>query len=231
MSRLTPLSFPYDQQLDQTLPDAFPYPPIGEQPGPDTAPAAGSANRMQQLEAMLKEVQGRAEIVEKEAYDKAYLAGEKAGMALGQKRAEQILETLQQSLQGVETELTEIRGAFAEAVVDVAGFIAEQIVGDAVTADQSHLWAMAKRAAAQLPQLGDLSVAVSPDDYVAFKRLLDDEEQRLMPLVSDPAVAAGTCRIISSQQDILIDPVAAVTAALEQLRPLLLQESDPADGD
>lgn len=184
---------------------------------------------MQQLEAMLAEVQGRAEVVEKEAYDKAYMAGEKAGMALGKKRAEQILDELNQSLGGAQGAIQAMQEGFAEAAIDVAGHIARAVVKDTVEQDISKLWDIAREAASQLPAAAGLTVAVHPDDYASFKRLLEDDEA-MMPLTGDPSIASGTCRIISSQQDIVVDPVAAVDQYLNQLRPKLLESDAENDG-
>jgi len=232
MSALIPLSFPEaSSQTSISNPQTgiFPYAPIGADHHEDQ-PAADSMHRMQQLEAMLKEVQGRAEIVEKEAYDQAYLAGEKAGMVLGKRRGEQILESLQESLKETGASLAAIQQSFADAAMDVAGFIAKQIIAETVQDNKAKLWDIAQQAAQQLPDTATLTIAVSPDDFFAFKRLLEDSDN-LAILNSDPAVENGTCRIISSQQDILVDPVAAVSAWLDRLGPALQptvsQEAQP----
>jgi len=224
MSTLIPLSFPEETNDSDRHAGKFPYAPIGDERNPGAQSTAGGVHRMQQLEAMLKEVQGRAEIVEKEAYDKAYLAGEKAGMALGKRRGEQILVTLQESLKDTGISLAAIQDSFAEAAMDVAGFIAKQIVADAVQDNKTRLWNIAKQAAAQLPDATALTIAVSPDDFFAFKRLLEESDS-LAILSSDAAIGNGTCRIISSQQDILVDPVAAVDSWLDTLGPPLLLAS------
>lgn len=227
MSDLAPLSFPSMDQATHTTDSAFPYTSID-------APTQVSPqiNRMQQLESMLKEVQGRAEIVEKEAYDKAYLAGEKAGLALGRKRGEQILEALQESLQEAETDIEYIQQSFAEAAIDVAKHIAENIVGEIISQDISNLLDIARQAASQLPDHTGLRIAVSPDDFSSFKRLFEapqsqapqsNDSTAISTLCRDATVDSGTCRIISSQQDILIDPIAAVSNHLKSLRPALLK--------
>ncbi len=237
MSTLIPLSFPEESgetSISSQPTGTFPYAPIGTEHKQNDQSAAGGAHRMQQLEAMLKEVQGRAEIIEKEAYDKAYLAGEKAGMALGKRRGEQILDSLQESLNDTGAALAAIEQSFADAAMDVAGFIAKQIIAETMQDNQAKLWDIAKQAAAQLPDAASLTIAVSPDDFFAFKRLLEDSDA-LAVLSSDPAVQNGTCRIISSQQDILVDPVAAVDSWLNTLGPALLtaakQEPQPEQHD
>jgi len=219
VSSLKPLSFPQDASLEPQTAGAFPY--------ADQAPQPTQPDRMAQLEAMLKEVQGRAEIVEKEAYDKAYLAGEKAGMALGKKRGDQILDDLEHALQGTTRMLAAIKQAFSDAALDVGQYIAEQIIAEQLRADRGTLLKIAEQAGAQLPELADLRVAVSPEEFKEFKQMLDEERSSLL-LVCDASVAEGSCRVISSQQDILIDPVAAVQRAVDQLRSTL-QQSAPHD--
>jgi len=188
MSKLAPISFPEDKHAVATPSSGFPYAAIdGGQPQSDQNTGYGAnrmqsdhmqsdrmqpnrmqPNRMQQLEAMLHEAQGRAEIIEKEAYDKAYLAGEKAGMALGKKRGEQLLGSLQESLQDATDELTAMRQSFAEAAMDVAGFIASQILTDALDSDHSRLWEIARQAACWKPNHPwQCSVAMPPSPVAA----------------------------------------------------------------
>ncbi|MDQ6991878.1 MAG: FliH/SctL family protein [Mariprofundus sp.] len=223
MAAFNPLTYPAGSAEEQVPPSHFPFVPGAHTQNMETA---STENRAQQLEKMLQEVQGRAEIVEKEAYDNAYLAGEKAGMTLGKRRGEQILDELQTSLNSMEVELTEIRDGFAEAAIDVAEHIAKQIVGETL-ADKAKMIELANKAAAQLPTVSKLHIAVSSDDYTAFKRLLDDDPDSTSVLSADANVESGSCRIISADQDILIDPMAAISNYLMQLRtPLLAPPTD-----
>jgi len=224
MNTLNPLSYKQEDIPHASDKGAFPYRTVAEE-SPAAQPLAG-VDRMKQLETMLQEAQGRAEIIEKEAYDKAYLAGEKAGMALGKKRAEQLLESIQETLIDTEKSIEEMKQGFAEAAVDVAQQIAEHILGQALEHDTSKLWDVAQLAIAQLPDTSGLRIAVSEEDFATFKRLLDESES-LLTLSSDSSQPPATCRIISSQQDILIDPVSAVASFMEQVRPALLSKSLP----
>ncbi|MDX8406757.1 MAG: FliH/SctL family protein [Mariprofundaceae bacterium] len=230
MKSLTPLHFdevPAAAQAEV----AFPFSAFGAA-ADSSAPA--QSNRLEQLEKMLREAQGRAEIVEKEAYDKAYLAGEKAGMALGKRRGEQILGALQETLQHADRQLQDIQQSFAEAAIDLAEFIASQIIGEALGDTPESLLAIANQAAARLPANGPLKIAVCPEDMATFQRLLEDEsdpsENSASMLSADAAISPGTCRLISDTQDALIDPLAAVHHYIEELRPALLQPPSGRSG-
>jgi len=220
LAELRPLSYPPDQRDKAQQRTAFPF---SAQTSEHQTAADPTKNRMLQLEQMLQEAQGRAEIIEKEAYEKAYMAGEKAGMALGKKRGEQILEALQQSLQSAEQQINAIKDAFPEAIMQVASHIAEQIIGDKLTQESAGLLEIARQAATQLPDTEHLRIAVSPDEFALFKRMLDEDNDNALKLCSDASVTDGTCRIISSSQDILIDPIAAVSRYIHQLKPQLLK--------
>jgi len=225
MNQLNPLSYPEHHPTDQVDKGAFPFrAPDAIAPTPSQQMAPAGADRMKQLEQMVQEMQGRAEVVEKEAYDKAYLAGEKAGMALGQKRAEQILASLQETLSEAERSIMTIGNGFAEAALDVACHLAEVIIGSEIKTDPSKLYEIARKAAVQLPQAADLKIAVAGDDYLSFHRMLEDSEA-FATLISDDSVTPGTCRVISSTQDILIDPAAAAANCLDQLMPALIAET------
>lgn len=227
MTSFNPISYPEEADHQAEHQSVFPFRSFSKPYGKQTEQNV-SRNRMQQLEEMLHEAQGRAEIIEKEAYDKAYLAGEKAGLALGKKRGEQILESVADTLKDVETDLSAIQQSFAEAAMELAQYIAEQITGKAVQNNTEMLWDIAQKAASQLPEASGLKVAISPDDYHSFERLLEDSPSQII-LSRDASVAPGTCRIISTEQDILVDPVAAVAAYLEHLRPALLSGKPDED--
>lgn len=224
MNTINPLTFREEANPNIADKGAFPYRTVVDTARPEAAQPAAGVDRMKQLEKMLQEAQGRAEVIEKEAYDNAYLAGEKAGMVLGQKRAEQLLESIQDTLAGAEKSIDEIKLAFADTALDIARHIAEKIVSETLVTDSSKLWKIAEQAASQLPDTSDLRIAIAPGDYTTFKRLLD-ESPLLATLISDETVQPASCRVISIQQDILIDPVAAVVNYMDQLRPELLSET------
>jgi len=179
--------------------------------------ASPESQQLNQMEQMLREAQGRAESVEREAYDKAYAAGEKAGLALGQKRAEQILESMEHALRQAETESAHMRRSCVDAVVEIAQVIVERLMGEVIAEQKEALFHAATRASEQLPDISGLKLAVHPDDYQTFERLIKEEHPDWR-LYMDGNVAQGTCRLMSKHQDALIDPVRAVTESMQQIR-------------
>ncbi|MDX8390338.1 MAG: FliH/SctL family protein [Mariprofundaceae bacterium] len=184
--------------------------------------------RMQQLEKMLQEAQGKTEDAEREAYAKAYALGEEAGIELGQKRAEQMLQSMEQSLADMEQQLASLHHAFSEVTVDVATSMAEHVMGHL---NESHLGMLldsAENAARQLPDLTGLKLAISPDSMDLFHQILPERNSD-WKLITDANLSQYACRIISTQQDILIDPIASLQEYGQRIRADLLSPTSESE--
>jgi len=177
--------------------------------------------RMQELENMLKEAQNHAEVMEREAYDKAYAAGEKAGMALGEKRAEQILTSLKELLEQAESELQKLEEQSVDVVMDIAQVILMHVLGKPGEQQQDMLQAAINQADIQFASLIHLTMLVHPDDMQSFERMMDEEKIKQYRLQSDINVAVGSCRLLSVDQDMLIDPSEAMQRSIESVRSQL----------
>lgn len=184
---------------------------------------SGPADRVHELERMLADTQGKAAAIEQAAYDKAYAAGEKAGMALGQKRAEQILERMQQMQHEAGQQFADIRHLAGETIVDMAAQLSAWLIGELTSEDHSRLLALAEKTAQGLPQPEEVQIAVSPEDYADFEKLMEDSEHAF-PLIADEGVPAGKVRVFNRSRDVLVDPHAALADAVAGLKTELLQE-------
>jgi len=217
---LTPLPISEDKALHQKVPSSL-YPTFG-----NTSPAMievsapvlpAEEQRMQELERMLQEAQGRAEIMEREAYDKAYAAGEKAGMALGAKRAEQSLEHLDKLLQKAEEQVLHLSNTCNDTVLDIAQAVIEHVLGELGEQRYELIFSAVQRAALQMPSVSGLLLLVNADDLTTFESLMQQRGLEEWRLKAQADVPTGCCRLISEQQDIQIDPEQAVKTTLEKL--------------
>jgi len=219
---LDPLDLKLVSKTQEKAP--FPYGDFSpQQPGraPKKASQLSGASRLNQLEAMLAEKHSFDANLERESYDKAYLSGEKAGLALGQKRAEQILEKMQRLQEQTQQQLDEIRNTMGEAVIDISGMLAEWLVGEITADDRARLLSMAEKAARSFPETDKMIMVVHQDDFSQFEKLLSESDFK-PHLLTDLSVKPGCIRIASEAQDILIDPHASIAEALVQLKKDLL---------
>jgi len=177
--------------------------------------------RMQELDRMLQEAQSRADIAEREAYDKAYAAGEKSGMALGEKRAEQTLEQIHQVLKQAEMQLASLDYMCREAILDISEAVVRQLLGD--MNDQQHdlLKKAVERAGFQFPDISNLTVLVNPNDMQSFETLLSDTSLSESRIRAQQDVDEGSCRLMSNQHDVLVNPNKALRDSFELLRQQL----------
>jgi len=184
-----------------------------------TQPALNAEQqRMQELDRMLQEAQSRADIAEREAYDKAYVAGEKSGMALGEKRAEQTLEQMNQVLKQAEMQLSSLDYMCREAILDISEAVVSQLLGDMNVSQHDLLKKAVERAAFQFPDISGLVVLVNPHDMQSFEALLSDTNLSEARIRIQQDVEEGSCRLMSNQQDILVHPNKALHESFDVLR-------------
>jgi len=191
-------------------------------------PTPSEPDRMRELEAMLREAQGRAELIEKEAYDKAWQAGEKAGLELGRERARQILDQMRDMLEETESALERMRAGFSEAAAEVAEALARRVVGDLLDEAPERLADIAARCAARLPETGALNVAVAPADAAMFEKVLGRELTDAR-IVADERVRPGTCKIMAREHDVLVDADEAIRVGMQAIRAELLSPASTTD--
>ena len=219
---LTPL--PLKDFFSEKENTPFPYRELGEHQ-PELQPKPQESDRLRQLEQMLSEKKEHSAEMERQAYDKAYAAGEKAGMALGRKRAEQILTQMQETLDASKSQLDDIHRTMCEAIIDISGGIAEWLIGEITDGERNRLLKMAKKTAHALPEMNNMTMAVHPDNFAHFAKLLAASESQ-PPLIADTNIALGCIRIFNKTQDTLIDPKVSIAEGIEYIKAELLSD-DP----
>ncbi len=188
-------------------------------------PADDEKQRMAELEKMLDEAQSRAAMIEQEAYDKAYAAGEKSGLALGEKRAEQIVQGLQEVLHHAELELQALQQQSVDAVLDIC----EAVLTHVMASHDQGLWqamqTLVREASLQLGQHAHvpLTLLVHPQDLAMFEKM--EGIMDTLPIQTQADVQQGTCRLVSAEQDVLIDPKNMVRQSLAHIKTRLTQAS------
>lgn len=183
-------------------------------------------DRMRELEQMLNEAQSRSQDIEREAYDKAYAAGEQAGIDLGRKRAEQLTRNIEELLSQCEKSTRRLHERMDEAVLDIADAVIRHILDTLLHEHPDYIKQMIEQATRYLPDMEKLSLAISVQDMGMFERLLGESSYKL---VADDNITPGTCRIMASDHDILIDPHAAISQCMHHIRGKLLQKGPAAE--
>ena len=181
-------------------------------------PRANEAQRMKELEAMLSEAQSRAAVIEQEAYDKAYAAGEKSGLSLGEKRAEQILSSMEKILEQAEQELRKMEEQSIAAVMDISQAIVEHVLGQSDEIIKQSIERLAEQAIEQATvSAGEpLTLFVNANELGMFSRMISLAEGAR--IIAHDDVQAGSCRIVAAGQDILVDRKESIQKAVDYIR-------------
>jgi len=222
---------PLPLKVIEGAPSSFPFGELKTNPAVAVKPL--ETDRMKQLEQMLQEAQGRAGTIEKEAYDKAYRAGEKTGIDLGRKRAEQFISSMETLLRRSEDELARMHDHINETVLEIADAVIHHVVGTMMDDHPGYLKQMVEQCVQRLPAYDTLKLAVAPENMSMIETLLEnglqDNASQDIRLVPDGSVRPGTCRIMARTNDVLIDPHAAITECMQHIRDKMLVKHEPTD--
>jgi flagellar assembly protein FliH len=196
--------------------------PANDAPATDaTPPAEASA-----AEPPAAAAQARLAAIEREAFEKGFAAGERAGTEAGAQRAEGILRRLGETLD----ELGGLRRVVLERserdLVRLALAIARRVIGREIQMDPEYVAALTHVALDRLAgQEAPATVRVNPDDYQKLEGRLAARAGGGVRLVADATVRRGGCLIESEFGSI----DASVDAQLDELSRGLLGESHARD--
>ncbi len=189
-------------------------PPVAAEEAPPAADPAQA--RIAELERMLEQARARSEELEREAFEKAFRAGEQAGMEVGRKRAEQMLAGLEKELGALAAEAERVRAVLAEAGWQVLETALARALGEAF-ADPERLRALVARALEDWPVRGEVELVVPAAMREAAQALAADHPL-LARMRVDPAMEAPAIRLAAAQGDLWLDPAEATRRFVQRLR-------------
>jgi len=163
-------------------------------PVPVCAPAADSAETAVDLAH-----------VEKTAYQNGFVQGEKAGMEIGQQKAEVLMRRYSESIE----ELAKLRSSIymraEHEVVKLAIEVAKKIVHREIQVDKDIIQTLVRVALTHVSEKSAVTVHVSPQDYnylLEHRAELAQTEGRDIALLADKSVERGGCLIQTECGDI-----------------------------
>jgi flagellar biosynthesis/type III secretory pathway protein FliH len=190
-------------RCEVVVPTHDPPPPLptrpSEPPPVSDLPEKSNAQLEQtrsEAEKIIQAAQAQATAIEKEAYERGFGEGEKAGRETGEKMAEAILKQYAARLE----ELTQLRKSILSGseheVVRLALEIAKKVVKREVNIDNELILTMVKVALNRLAEQTAATIRVNPQDY----RLMTDRQSAHsargsandgIKLIEDPMISRG----------------------------------------
>ena len=149
---------------------------------------------------MVEEARLKVSEIEKEAYEKGFAEGQKAGGEVGEKMAEALLRQYAASVEALNRLRSELFATSEREVIRLALEIARKIVKREVAIDEELILALVKVALDRVADQALITVRVNPKDHAVIERhhaALPDANSlsESVKLVEDPLIGRGGCII------------------------------------
>ena len=161
--------------------------------------------------------------IERDAFDKGFAQGERAGAEAATAWNESMLRTLVQSVEELSSFRAEVIRRTERQAVQLVLALAERVVHREITLDRSILVGMARAALDRLGEVSSATIRLNPDDYAALSpgKVSNEGQARI---VADPKVDKGGCRVQSDFGFMDSSP----EAQFRELARALLSDDGPA---
>lgn len=140
----------------------------------------------------------RLEAIEREAFDRGYSDGERAGEAAAAVRADAALARLTATIEDIAALRTAVMRRSERDMVRLAVSMAERILRRAVDLDRELLVVMARVAIDRLGEQRTATIHLNPIDYQAVHARRAHDLGKAIELVSDQTIPRGGCLVRSS---------------------------------
>jgi len=161
------------------------------------------------------------DFIEREAYEKGYATGEKAGLEMGTEKAQIFLERIETIL----IELTTLRESIIRdaepQMVELAISVAKKIMMRELAIKPTDIVAMTREALTKVERTGQITIKINPALYALFEKL-KPQLQSIHPDIVfdvDPSIPPHGSVVMGAFEDV-------VTDLDEQLRNLIKDIGD-----
>lgn len=158
--------------------------------------------------------------VEREAYEKGYAAGERAGMEMAEKKGAVLLENLEQLFREVYAFKEKLLAEIEPQIILLTVTLARQVIHDELSARPEIIEEMIRAGLKKLHGPGPLTVRVRPHlfEFLGKKRAVFEAEFPGLTFESDPQAPAGGAIIRSPSQEVQTDLDFQLSHLVEALR-------------
>jgi len=172
---------------------------------------------------IIKEAKKRAEMLEREGYEKGFTQGEKDGYEIGIKKAKQIINRLNNLLNEMEGFKREIIKRFEKEILDLIFEISKKIINFKIENDPDSINYTILKTIKYCTDEYKIKIKINPEDYEIIKKfninyITDKQDNRKIELIADEDVDRGGCIISTSSGDL----DARIKSQLDQIHRALV---------
>lgn len=172
-------------------------------------------------EIKTKEERPSIEEIEREAYERGFEAGEKAGLAMGEEKARIILERIENLLKDLLTLRERTLVGLQPQIIELATALAKKIILQELKTAPEIIVNMTKEAIMRIERTGPVTIKINPSLYNLFMRLKPELQNIHEDLIFDvdPSLSTQGTLVIGPQEEVSTD-------VDEQLRNIIKELGD-----
>ncbi len=179
----------------------------GREPALFGMPSFDLGQEMRAGEAHAVGLEHETERIEREAYEKGFETGEKAGYTMGEQKADVLVERLRMIMEEMKTLKDQMEGELVPQVFELAVAIAKKVVMDELKAQPETIMRIVKEAIKRLERSGPITIKVNPSLQELFMRkkseLLDLHPEIVLDV--DPSVPPTGPLVVGTSDEIVTD--------------------------
>ncbi|MGB9715112.1 MAG: FliH/SctL family protein [Thermodesulfovibrionales bacterium] len=147
----------------------------------------------------------KLEVIEREAYEKGFEAGEKAGFSIGEQKVSILIEKLESMLKEIHSLKEQILKELEPEILELALSIARKILIKELKTNPEEIIEMTKEALKKLTRTGQIIIKINPSLYNLFMKHKPEIYEIHQDIVfdTDPSVSHST--IIAPKEEIVTD--------------------------
>ncbi len=149
----------------------------------------------------------RSEELEREAYEKGFEVGEKAGLEMGRQKAAVQLDRLEKIISEFQVLRQQVVSEIEPQIMDLAMTIARRILTEELSVRPELVVAMTKEALRRVEKNGTITIRMNPSLHDLFTRVKPQLLELHPDIVfePDPAVSVSGAVIIAQKEEVLTD--------------------------
>lgn len=155
----------------------------------------------------VKEIDHTIDEIEREAYERGFEAGEKAGLAMGEEKAKIILEKIENLLKDLLTLRKKMLTDLQAEIIELVTSIARKIILRELETEPETLLNMTKEALMKIERTGPITIKINPSLYNLFMRLKPELQNLHEDLIFDvdPSISAQGTIVVGPQEEVSTD--------------------------
>ncbi len=159
------------------------------------------------------------EEIEREAYEKGFEAGEKAGFAMGEKKAMVLLERIDNLLNELLVIKNKILKETEPQIIELAVEIAKKIIMKELSLDHKIIINMIREAITKIERIGRITIKINP----SLNEMINKYKKDFMDIHPDinfeidPSCSSSGVVVISSSQEVVTDIDIQIKNLIEEM--------------